>query len=265
MLAASFGDATKARRALRRVVMMEHGAGQSYVGIEAVTGSYVGSQDRTGVALVLVPNEQAKARHDAAHPGIPCVVIGSPYLDELDEIRTPTDGPPAISFHFDCDLVPETRSAWPEYVGQLDQLAAAYPDALGHGHPRLFPHTVDFYRAAGITAVADFDFVVALASVYVVDNSSTLFTFAALDRPVVVLNSRHYRRDVDHGGRFWDWADVGINVDDPGDLVDAIDLALSDPADIAARRREVVAEVYPHRGDAAARAVAAIEEVLAHA
>lgn len=259
---ASFGDAKRARRALRPVVMMEHGAGQSYAGIESVTGSYVGSADRDGVVLVLVPNEVAAARHRQAHPEIPVEVIGSPHLDDLTTIDRPGDGVPCVSFHWDCQLVPETRSAWPEYVGQLDDLAAAHPGALGHAHPRLFAHTVDFYRAAGVEPVTEFADVVRRASVYVVDNSSTLFTFAALDRPVVVLNSRHYRRNVHHGGRFWDWADIGVACNEPAELVDAVELALADPADVAARRREIAAEIYPHRGDAAGRAVSAIEEVL---
>lgn len=264
-LVASYGDLRRARRSLRPVVLMEHGAGQAYAGIESTCGSYVGSADRDGVVLALVPNEPAAARHRAAHPELPTVVIGSPHLDELATIPAPVDGPPAISFHWDCDLVPETRSAWPEYGWELPGLAAAYPGAIGHAHPRLWPTCSGWMRGAGLDTVADFTDVVARAGCYVVDNSSTLFTFAALDRPVVVLNSCHFRRNVHHGGRFWDWADVGVQCDHPGDLVDAIAEAQRDSAGIATRRREVSAEVYPYRGDAADRAVAALDEVLAPA
>lgn len=264
-LVASYGDAKKARRAFRPVVMMEHGAGQSYVGLEGTTGSYVGSDDRAGVKLVLVPNATAAARHRAAHPDIPAVVIGSPHLDDLARHPRPTAGVPTISFHWDCRLAPETRSAWTEYRPALGQLAAAFPGARGHAHPRLWRAAVPGYLQHGLTPTRDFADVVTRSSVYVCDNSSTLFTFAALARPVVVLNSRHYRRDVDHGGRFWDWADVGVQCDHPDDLVDAVALALTDPPEVATRRRAITAEVYPHRGQAAARAVAAIEEVFAHA
>lgn len=257
-LVASYGDAKKARRTARPAILMEHGAGQSYVGAEATTGSYVGSQDRDGVVLALVPNRQAKARHDAAHPEIPCVVVGSPYLDTLP---TPSGGRPCVSFHWDCLIAPETRSAWGEYARHLHLVASAYPRAIGHAHPRLWPKAKPRMLEQGLRPVDDFTDVCRQAGVYCIDNSSTLFTFAALGGPVVVINSQHYRRDVAHGGRFWDWADVGVTCDDPQDLVDAIALARTDPPEIAARRREVAAEVYPHRGEAADLAAAAIEEV----
>lgn len=256
-LTASFGDAKKARRAFRPVIYMEHGSGQSYQGV--TSGSYVGSSDRDAVILALVPNEQAKARHDAAHPDIPCVVIGSPHLDTLP--TPPADGPPAVSFHWDCPLAPETRSAWREYAHHLRPVADAFPGAIGHAHPRLWDRVAKWMARSHLHAVRDFATVCAMAGVYCVDNSSTLFTFAALDRPVVVLNSKRYRRNVHHGGRFWDWADVGVQCDHPAELVDCIRDAYDDRPEVVARRREIAAEVYPHRGDAAQRAVQAIEEV----
>ena len=261
-LVASYGDLKRARRALRPVVLMEHGAGQAYAGAEDATGSYVGSRDRDGVVLVLVPNEPAAARQRAAHPRIPAIVIGSPHLDELAARPAPVDGPPAVSFHWDCYIAPETRSAWREYANRLHRVAEAFPGAIGHAHPRLWPTCHEWMATQGLRPLQEFVDVVDAAGVYCVDNSSTLFTFAALDRPVVVINSRHYRRSARHGGRFWDWADVGVSCDHPSELVDAITEARGDSAGIAARRREVAAEVYPHRGDAAARAAEAMGEIL---
>jgi hypothetical protein len=257
VLVASYGDMKKARRYARRVVMMEHGTGQTYQG--AASGSYVGAFDRELVHLVLVPNDAAKAAHDAAHPRIPSVVIGSPYLDHLATLPTPDRGLPCLSFHWDCQAVPETRTAWPEYAHLLPDLRTEIGPLFGHSHPRLWDRSKAIMLQAGMTLVRDFPDVVQRASVYAIDNSSTLFLFAALDRPVVVINSKHYRRDVHHGGRFWDWADVGPQVDHPSDLPGAMADALkADPT----RRRQIVDECFPHRGDAAQRAVKAIEEVF---
>jgi CDP-glycerol glycerophosphotransferase (TagB/SpsB family) len=120
-------------------------------------------------------------------------------------------------------------------------------------------HFAGLWRQLGIEHVTLFDAVAARADLYVCDNSSTLYEFAALGRPVVVLNSPAYRRDLDLWPRFWRCADVGVQVDRPDDLEVAIHLALDDPPAIAARRRAVVDEVYPLLdGRAAQRSAEAI-------
>ena len=92
------------------------------------------------------------------------------------------------------------------------------------------------YRKAGIPFVAAFEDVCRQADLFIADNTSCLFEFAATGRPVVVLNSKYYRRNVNHGLRYWDAADVGIQVDRPEDLVAAVAEALVDaPARQAAR------------------------------
>jgi CDP-glycerol glycerophosphotransferase (TagB/SpsB family) len=143
----------------------------------------------------------------------------------------------------------------------LRDLADRY-EVIGHGHPRIWPVLEPQYRRFGIEPVAEFDDVMARAAVYVCDNSSTIYEFASTDRPVVVLNAPWYRREVEHGLRFWSLI-PGEQVAGPEELPRAIDRALAEDP-YAERRREVVAEVYAYTdGKAAARAADAIRALSA--
>lgn len=262
VVVASFADLSAAGR--RRVILSEHGAGQSYSGRHA---SYAGGNGRDDVALFLMPNDHAAARNRRQYTKTPTVVVGSPKVDHLATLPAPT-GPlvAAISFHWRCAIAPEADTAFDHYRDALSDTRAALEWAgvtlIGHGHPGIFEEIAPIYEAAGIEAVASFEEVVRRAHVYAVDNSSTLFEFAALDRPVVVLNCPGYRRAVNHGLRFWWGADVGVQVDDPSELVPGILAALEDPPARQASRRAVVEAVYPVRDGSAARlAVEAILEV----
>ena len=77
-------------------------------------------------------------------------------------------------------------------------------------------------------------------------------------RPVIVLNRPEYRREVEHGLRFWEAAGVGVNVDSPADLDAAIVRAVEDPPDVAAAREAALDIVYSPRSGGAAIAAAAI-------
>lgn len=117
-----------------------------------------------------------------------------------------------------------------------------------------------WYRAQSIEFIPEFEDVVRRADIYVNDSSSTLYEFAATGRPVVTLNAPWYRRDVNHGLRFWEHADVGIQVDHPDDLETAILKTIAHP-DRAARDVAVEA-VYPHLGQSAARAATVLLNLL---
>lgn len=258
LLVASYGDQKRGRRlGATTFVSMEHGAGQSYGGDprSAHHGSYAGGADRDDTALFLVPNEQAAARWRVAYPTAQVSIIGSPRLDTLPA-REPGPGPVvALGFHWPCAIAPEARTAFPHFRSALPALARRFT-ILGHGHPRFMGRLASFYRSAGIEPVESFDDVLRRADLYVCDNSSTLFEFAATGRPVVVLNAPWYRRDVHHGLRFWDAATVGLQVDDPADLASTIERALADPPEQHAERERVIATVYARPAGGAARAAA---------
>lgn len=264
VLVASYGDVKKARHQNRKqIAFMEHGIGQSYIpdGRNSSLRSYAGGPDRDDVGLFLVPNEYAGAKFRETYPDARVEVIGSPKLDSLPAKDPSIPLTVAVSFHWDCYLVPETVSAFGHFRFVLDELKAAY-NLIGHGHPRAFtgpPMLERRYRRLEIPAVQDFADVCRQADLYICDNSSSLYEFASTGRPVVVMNSPNYRKDVHHGLRFWE-AIPGIEVDSPGRLLDAVALALTDPPHLRAKREAALDMVYAYRSGAAQRAAAALED-----
>jgi hypothetical protein len=244
------------------VVLCEHGAGQSYQGNHS---SYAGGRGREQVVLFLCPNEAAAERNRHAYPGVPALAIGCPKLDAYHlSPAKPRGAPPvlALSFHWDCLVAPESRWAFPPYRNVLPGLASAY-HVLGHGHPRVWPRLEEQYRNMRLEPVADFDEVMRRADLYICDNSSTLFEFASTGRPVVVLNAPYYRREVNHGLRFWEAATVGIQCDDPHLLLQAVKQALADLPEQQAARQAAVSLAYAHTdGRAAERGAEAILGLL---
>lgn len=257
----------------RPVVLVEHGAGQTYDGDprSAGHGSYPGGSGLERVALFVSPSTRVAERWARAYARTPTVVAGSPWLDHLvagaGSARAAQDlRSVAFTFHWNCPLVPETRSTFPHYWRALPQVVAELRglgvDLVGHAHPRAANDLMPIWRRLRVRWVPELERVVAQAGVLVGDNTSALYEWAALDRPVVALNAPWYRRSVDHGLRFWDLV-PGFQVDDPADLTAAIVDALDHPDRSATLRREAAAAVYAHRdGRAAERAAAAIVEVL---
>jgi hypothetical protein len=281
VLVASASDA----RAIhgRDYVYVEHGAGQRYDGDPATAGhpSYSGGRDHDRCVLFLCPNELVAARWRVAYPSTPAVVVGSPRLDRwhTGERAGPVAGAyaatgtgvqwptAAITFHWNGRLIPEMGTAWKHYDRELGALVlwalANGVRLLGHGHPRIWPHLRRRWETLGIEHTPDAEEVFEQADVLVADNTSLAYEFASLDRPVVVLNAPWYRREVNHGLRFWSEAEVGVQVDEPSELPTRLAYALEDPPAVAQRRREIVDRVLPLRdGRAAERAAAAIVEVL---
>lgn len=273
----------------RPVIFVEHGVGQTYVGVDH--GGYPGGRDRENVALFLCPNERVAARNRDRYPGADVEVIGSPFVESSREIlaRPRESSAPetrserrtvAISFHWDCTIAKETRSAWSYYRQVIPRVAAAGYRVLGHTHPKLWPRAGHLYAPLGAEPVEDFRDVVRLADLYAVDNSSTLYEFAAItDRPVLALDAPWYRPDVEHGLRFWneipglrhptvETALAGshprfltggsVTGDGREGLVEAIAEALEDPPEVAERRKEVVGEVFGEIVGSTDRAVDAI-------
>lgn len=264
-IVSSYGDV---RKMPGELIYMEHGIGQTY-STNPDHGSYSGGKGRDRVGLFLCPSQRVADLWRKAYPRIPTVVVGIPRLDpwhanpglHLERVHgtTPTI---AISFHWDANAVaPEARWAFPHYMQHLSQLHKLGAEVIGHGHPRAIGQLSAWYRNVDFEVVKDFHAVLDRADLYICDNSSSMYEFASTRRPVVVMNAPWYRRNVEHGVRFWEYANVGVNVDGPEYLLDAIRLAWEDqPMQAECREVAVDALVAYRDGTSTERAAQAITE-----
>jgi hypothetical protein len=207
-----------------RVAHLDHGAGQTYNGDAdhpVQSRSYPGGPDLERVELWLTASERVAALWRGAYPHSTAVAVG-PTSVTPETIRQPKTGIVAVTWHWSCDLVAEAGTAYHDWVDYLPALANRVR-LIGHAHPR-WPRSIrKAYVLLGIEPVEDWREVVRLADVLVADNSSVMYEWAAMGRPVIALNSMRWRTTVDHGLRFWEaipgpslWPDA----DGPGDLLE---------------------------------------------
>lgn len=259
-------SAADAERVARDLVYVEHGAGQTY--LDGPHKGYAGSPKLERVRLFLAPNERVEWAWRAAYPQAAVRTVGSAVLDRhlTDRagnvgMRTShSDVTIAVTCHWSCGVCPETMPALPHYLDAVDYLARDH-HVLGHAHPRIARRMAEVWREIGIRYVADPDEILERASVLVADNTSLMYEAAAIGTPVVALNAPSYRRDVEHGLRFWSHV-PGQQVDHPHELRPAVERALRDPRDLQRLRRRAAKYAYAALdGHAAERAADAIEEL----
>lgn len=236
-------------------IYVEHGAGQSYIDAPPNRG-YAGSDFHEDCELFICPNEEVAQKWNTRYPNTPTAVVGCPKLDVW---HSPTAPPPpkktvAITFHWDLELVPETRSAFPAYRHALPEMVSRYRKqgwvVLGHSHPRYETVLVPYWRSIGVEYT---DNPLRDASVLIADNTSMMAEFMSCGRPVLGLNAPWYRRDVVHGQRFWSWQIPLVDTPEEAVRVKLKDLP--------------VAPSHPYAyadGQASRRAAEAIVRVLSH-
>jgi hypothetical protein len=248
----------------RPVALMEHGIGQSYEGDAehpVLSNGYAGGPERERVALFICPNRTVRNANYAVYPDARYAVVGMPSLDRYARWRWHAHRPRvvALSFHWPCGVIGEASTCFPDYRAALGELVAEMPyKFLGHAHPRYRRILHQAWNRLGIEIVDDFDEIMRRADLYVCDNSSTLYEFAATDRPTLTLSCEKFRRDIHHGLRFWEFI-PGIECPAPEYLFNTLTEAIVDP-EIAqwARHEAVRATVGRADGYAARRAVAAL-------
>lgn len=266
VIVASFTDHHAVRP--RPTVLVNHGAGQSYLGDQNARGheAFSGGPGRERVLLHIEPGPLAAMQ--TAKAGQSYAMVGSPRLDPWHDGSCRVDHQSrvvAIGFHHNARQggCVEQWSALEHFRPVLADLAQRF-DLLGHGHPRSWDRTSHMWGTLGVRAEPDFAKVLDQAAVYVTDTSSTGPEFASTGRPVIFCSAPWYRRHVKHGGRFWEWPQHALHVEEPGDLADAIATALSDPSELVARQWPMVDGVFAAEdGQAAQRAAEAIVSLLA--
>lgn len=266
LVVAAYGDLTRAYevRPQRPFFLIEHGVGLTPSNHSGYAG---GTSLRRKVDLFLAPNEYIRAKTAKSLPDACQVVIGTPKLDRIytqgwwsygkDE-RMPVV---AISFHWDGSKAvgPEAGNAFRHYQDVMTSLSRqAGFKLIGHGHPRIIDILTPFYRDLGVEVVRDFEEVMARADVYINDCSSTLYEFCVTGKPVIMLNAPWFRSEANWGIRFWDYTDIGIQVNEPVELLPAIDRTIDSPQEYREAREKAVQDLYPFLGHSAQRAAGAI-------
>lgn len=247
-----------------QMIYVEHGAGQAYQG-KLHDPSYSGSGGvrHRGVIGYVAPSDTVAQRWRA-----PSVAVGCPKMDQY--IGLPRQYRPertvCFVWHWPCHLLPEAESVWPHYENDFDEIVLRFRAqgfrVIAHEHPKWRGEMTKRMRGFGVEMLESDDDVFKQADIMIVDNSSLAFEFMLLDRPVVFLNAPWYRKDVDHGGRFWEWTRGHPMVDGPDELIMLNLWDWIDPPHLATIR-ETAAKVYAVRdGTSAAKAAAWIKTLM---
>jgi hypothetical protein len=295
LVVCAYGDLQIAHRKQpkRPMIYLEHGVGLSFNHPAYAGGKGV----KRAVSLFLDPNEHVRAKNAKAFPHIHGEVIGTPKLDGVlapapialralppnDRFVEPSfrgrKPVVCIAFHWDGKVIAaEAGNALQHYKSVLGELARQNDFTLiGHGHPRIIDELEKIYNPLGIEVVRDFEEVMARADLYVNDCSSTMYEFCATGKPVIILNAPAFRRNVHTGIRFWEYADVGPQVNEAASLLTVIREQLSvcgldtreeqeratrPPDQYEVARARAVNDLYPYLGCAAERAAEVIQNFV---
>lgn len=210
----------------RPVALLEHGAGQTYGAAERGRDWAVPNDN---VVLFLAPSERVVDRNRDIYPNARCVVVSSPWVEKLAEIRNGFPWNEAVvpdtlvfTFHYEGSIVPEAGSAFSHFRNVLTEAKRVWPGPIvGTAHPRMMRRIKGWYEENGIAIEPNFAKLVRRMKVLVADNTSAIWEACALDIPVVLMNSPNYRTEEkinDYWPRFWEWSTVGPNIWGSGQL-----------------------------------------------
>lgn len=230
-------------------VAMEHGTGLEFYG-----GAVL--QRLRKATLIAAPNEFIAERYREV--GAKVEVVGTPKMDALLKIRPPRNDVIAVSFHW-SGVMRSDRPIWEDYRSALQQLNGRFV-VLGHAHPRIWPQAERFWTSLGIEPIQDFAEVVRRADIYVCDHSSTLYEWAALDRPVVMLERGSGSVPKPTGLRYTQWADIGPETGPEALYGTVVGVMMGDTHQ--APRKAASEALYPYLGHATARMVEVLREAI---
>lgn len=237
-----------------KVILIEHGAGQRYN--RDAGGADV---EVPNVVMFLAPSQRVADNGRVLYPRAGRLAVGSPRVEQLAALaRSPEYV--ITAWHWNMPGAVEGKGAWDRYKVAARDLARLYP-VLGHGHPREHSLLKREHEELRISWEPSWPECVKVASMLVCDNSSIMWEACALDIPLVVVNAPWYRRDINWGLRFWEFADVGPNVDNPTQLVEAVEQVMAEDR-WKDRRAEAAAYCYGQIEGSTARAADAVLSLL---
>lgn len=242
-------------------IYVEHGSGQTYAGdAKASVRNHPSYSGGGGVLFNNVKGYISPSREVAGRwKNAPACAVGCPKMDEYHRLK-PTD-PEAIcfTFHWPGTMCPENGTAFGHYEVWLADIALNLRllghRVYGHAHPRWDGILDRTFAQAGMTMLKTDRDVFNTAQMLIADNTSLIAEHAMLGRPVALLNAPWYRRDVEHGMRFWDWPKRVLTFDDPKELMDWKPW-LADPRHRAASKA-LARDVYETTDGEASRIAAA--------
>lgn len=243
----TYSEDKKTGKPIRNWIMMEHGVGLTPAP-EGDNAGYAGGLGlRKEVSLFLAPNEYIASK-TAKVLDTHQVVIGTPKLDKWSDYQPALSNKVAISFHWNgSHISSEAGNAFTFYKPVLEEVSKKF-SLLGHGHPKSIHQFKDFYDSISIPTIEQFELIMHLAGIYVNDCSSTLYEFLVTGKPVIILNAPWFRKGINWGIRFWDYTNVGLQVNRPEDLSNAILSTLEHPEQYKKQRDIAVRELYPNIG-----------------
>lgn len=225
-LVASKTDHLAAQKMGFMVVRCEHGVGQTYIDGDS-SGSYAGSTMHGNLFAFHAPGAHPFNKQRAGAPHVLAQRVGCPWLDSVPHKMDPKSAagqPVGFGFHWDNTVRPETSATWKYWLGAVREMAR-HREVWVTCHPRefqAFVNALELPTGGSIKVTHDLREMHQRVGVFCADNTSALYLMAALGHPVVVLNHPSYRDYLEHGLRFWDAADVGIQCGNPEDLEDAV-------------------------------------------
>mgnify|MGYP003577968238 CR=1 FL=1 len=204
----------------RRTIYVEHGAGQQYNGNGAAADYYHGGEHPDHVNGYIGP--RPAVIESWQRPGF---ATGAPVCDPYELFAT--DKVAAITFPYvplGARLCPEMGSAFEHYVERMADVVRALRDhgyeVLGHRHPR-FNHLRNYWQRHHGIPEATVHEVRARAQLLIADNTSLMYEMLYLGRDVIALNAPWFRRNVEHGLRFWSHA-PSVQADNPDELIELV-------------------------------------------
>ena len=279
-LASDFMWATLPRGAQR--IQMFHGVGGKY-GFDAPTTSmrvwdrlfFVNARRLRNFIAAGAIDADSPAIRLVGMPKVDCLVDGRLRRDDVlasldldpekpSVLYAPTWSPESSLNAFGLDLVARLAAMPINLIVKLHDRSRDLRDRYSGGRDwmQALAPLVE-HRSARLVSGHDICPYLAAADAMITDHSSAGFEYLLLDRPLVRIHRPTLIQAANIHPHYVElMAEASDSVNDAGETVSAVERALAAPAERAASRRAIAADLFHQPGTATARAVAALYETI---